>query len=144
MEDDYDIDAIYASDPVGTTNAVIAEAAAIAAQEVAAITGSQHAAELQRLRSSQSESAALTAVGEIEQKYGAEEWARLQPKVEERLASSPHLIPDSARTSPTELARSLEDVYKLVRGEAAEEDHRNYWQKIKSENSSTRVGRQGH
>jgi hypothetical protein len=28
----------------------------------------------------------------------------------------PHLIPDEARTSPTALAHSIEDVYKLVRG----------------------------
>ena len=79
--DEYDIDALYATGPVGTTNAVIAQAAAIAAEEVASITGSQHAAELQRLRSSQSESAALTAIGEIEGKYGADEWKRLQPRL---------------------------------------------------------------
>ena len=88
--DEHDIETAYATDPVGTTNAVIAEAAGIAAQEVAAITGSQHAAELQRLRQSQSESAALTAIGESEAKYGADEWKRLRPKVEERLAQSPH------------------------------------------------------
>ena len=120
MEDHYELEALYASDPVGTTNAGIAHAASIAAEEVAAITGSRHAAELRRLRVSQTESAALTAIGEIEAKYGADEWQRLQPKVEKRISDSPHLIPEEARTSPTALARSLEDVYKLVRGEAAE------------------------
>lgn len=140
MEDDYDIEALYAQDPVAATNAVIAEAAATVAEELAAYTGSQHAAELQRVRAGQSESAAITAIDEIERKYGAEEWARLQPKVEERLAQSPHLIPNEARTSPTALARSLEDVYKLVRGEAAETDQRNTWEKIKAENTNTRIG----
>jgi len=52
--DEYDIETAYATDPVGTINAVIAEAASIARQAAAAITGSQHAAELQRLRESQS------------------------------------------------------------------------------------------
>ena len=89
MDEYYDIEDLYAQDPVGTTNAVIGYAASVAAEEVAAYTGAQHAAELQRLRAAQSESAALTAIDEIERKYGAEEWKRLQPRVEERLAAKP-------------------------------------------------------
>ena len=92
MEDDYSIEALYAQDPVAATNAVIAEAAATVAEELAAYTGSQHAAELQRVRAGQSESAAITAIDEIERKYGADEWARLQPRVEERTGpdTTPH------------------------------------------------------
>ena len=140
MEDDYSIEALYAQDPVAATNAVIVEAAATGAEELAAYTGSQHAAELQRVRAGQSESAAITAIDEIERKYGADEWARLQPKMEERLAQSPHLIPNEARTSPTALARSLEDVYRLVRGEADEADERETWSKIKKSNTNTGSG----
>ena len=136
MDEYYDIEELYAQDPVGTTNAVIGYAASVAAEEVAAYTGSQHAAALQRLRAAQSESAALTAIDEIERKYGAEEWKRLQPRVEERLAQSPHLISDDARTSPTALAHQLETVYKVVRGEAAEADERDTWAKIKATNGN--------
>src|SRR4051794_39341340 len=135
MYDDQ-IEEIYYANPEAVTRQVIAEAAAVAAQEVAAYAESRHAAELQRLRASQSESAALTAIGEIEARYGADEWKRLQPRVEERLAASPHLISDEARISPTALAHQLEDVYRLVRSEAAEADERDTWKHIKGQNTN--------
>jgi hypothetical protein len=63
-----ELEDMYYADPEGVTRQVVAEAAAIGAQEIAAYTESRQAAELQRLRSSQSKSAALTAIGETEGK----------------------------------------------------------------------------
>jgi hypothetical protein len=133
MYENDEIDQIYYSDPEGATGRVIAAAASAAAAEVAMFNDSRRDAELERVRQGQAESAALTAIGEMESKYGADEWNRLQPRVEERLAQSPHLISDDARTSPTALAHQLEDLYKLVRGEAAEADERDTWKRIKGQ-----------
>ena len=73
----------------------------------------------------------LSAGDAMAQKYGEAEWRRLAPRVGERLQEQPWLIPDEVKTSPSLLARSLEDVLTLVRGDVAVEDKRNYWQKVK-------------
>lgn len=131
---EYDIEAAYAQDPDAVTNAVIAEAAAIAAAEVAELRIDHREEDFQRLTQAQVESATIAAVGDLKARYGSDEWERIRPRVEERIQQAPHLVPAEVRTSPSALAKSLDDVYKLARGEQAEQDRLDTWEKIKASN----------
>src|SRR4051794_1609950 len=139
-----DLDDAYDYDPIGTTNAVIAESAAAAAREVASLMGSHQAAELEQVKRGQMESATITALRELESKYSPEVVSRLLPEMQKRLTETPNLVPESAKSSPTAMARAFEDLLKLTRQEVEEAESRNYWSGVQKANRNpVRVGWRG-
>ena len=132
--DDYEydpVDEIFASDPEGTTRAVIHEAAAVAAAEIVKHKSDHREMEYQRVLQGQTETAALSAFESLEKAHGSD-WNRVKPYVEKRLTESPHLVPPDAMTSPSRLTSALEDVYQLARQEANEAEAANHWQAVKA------------
>ena len=135
-ESTYDeIEEMFAVDPTGTTNAVIAEAAAIAAAEIVHHKSDHREQEFQKVLAGQTESAALTAFESLEKQHGSSEWNRVRPWVEKKLQESPHLIPNDALVSPAALTAALEDTFQLARREADEEEVRNHWEGVKAAKS---------
>jgi hypothetical protein len=135
-DDDYEIEMAYASDPVRTTNAVIAAAAAEAAAELAQQHEARREAELARVHMGQSESAALVAQDALRRKYGSEEYERLAPHIGAKLSQNPSLVPYEVLTSPSGLASALDDVAKIVKVEAAEEADANHWKTVMAANTN--------
>ena len=121
----------YALDPVGTVNAVIADSAAAAAAELLVRNEDRREHEYQRVLAGQTESAALAARDALDQKWGKAEVDRLLPRVEQRIAEKPYLIPESVQTSPTALAHALDDVMMLAAKEAREQAAADHWEKVK-------------
>lgn len=125
-----DLEASYLIDPDRTTEKLIAEVAASAAVEVARINEMQTAETFKSVSAGLGEMTLRQAVGELEQKYGAEEFQRMQPRMNKRLARNPHLLPEGVMNSPAALARTLEDVYVLSKKEAEQEAADNYWASV--------------
>ena len=75
------------------TNEVIAEAAILAAAEIANMQASQQGAEVQRLIEGQVESASIAAYNALVGKYGQQEVERHWGAVQARLEASPNLLP---------------------------------------------------
>lgn len=102
---------------------LIVESAAAAAAEVAEIQRRDY----ETLASGQAEQALHVAVTALEQKHGVDEWERLRPHVQAKIGENPSLIPQASITSPSALAKALDDVLTIVRNDVEQEDLRNHW-----------------
>lgn len=86
---------------------VISEAAASAAEEVAAWQAEQHQSSMASVALGQQELAWIEAARELQEKYGEAEFERLRPLMAQRIERNPHLLPASSMTSPSALARGI-------------------------------------